>query len=676
MQPYSCDGTVRAGRDEQICVVNTGASNEWSYKNGESRSDDRYEALADLLTARNDDAKNAIDTLFRGLIETFGLDVVQVSVKDAAQDLFVEARLDHVGMMRAETTFQFEFTVGHNAGVFIACSSRAGFPDRVERFALAVAARNVARHVEVWLRDRHRSVMSDHDRTPVYRQLRAMLDLMPVMAWSSLPDGHADFFNDQWFRYTALTPEQSKEWGWTDALHPDDYRRAMDHWCEMIGADRHDDAGFEVRLRRGDGEYRWFWLRANRVRDEAGMIQRWYVTLTDIHDRKLAEESGRRSQALLSEAQRLAGLGIFSWRVGADHMSWSETLYRMFGFEAATPIDRSIIETRTHPDDHVFMFDNVKREDGLENLEDEIRLVMPDGSIRYLHYCAYVTTALTGEAEYVGTVQDITERYRASEALAQARADFVQAARASSLGVLTASIAHEVNQPLAGIVTNANVCFRMLSSDPPNIVGAIATAQRTIRDGKRAAAVISRLRTLFNQQKLESSWWDLDGAAGEVIELVQSELRRHRVSLVPRFESGFRKIKGDRIQLQQVIMNLLRNAIDAINLTTDGPRVIVVEVKDCDDSACLSVRDSGIGYDESTADDMFKAFYTTKANGMGIGLSVSRSIVNAHGGKLWAKKHSGRGATFGFSIPVGRDMNNEPGADNCDPDSRSGEPTP
>ena len=223
-----------------------------------------------------------------------------------------------------------------------------------------------------------------------------------------------------------------------------------------------DDTGIEARIRRKDGEYRWFWLRASVMRDELGASRRCYVTSINIHDRKLAEEGVRRSEALLKEAQRLAGLGIFSWRVGSDTMTWCGQMCNMFGFESGTPITRSMIKARTHPEDVPFVFDAVNAEtEHRRSIEEQIRVLLPDGSTRYLHYCAYATTVLTGEIEYIGTVRDITDQHLASEALAQARLELAHAARVSSLGVLTASIAHEVSQPLAGIVTNANTCLRM-----------------------------------------------------------------------------------------------------------------------------------------------------------------------------------------------------------------------
>src|SRR5262249_34502163 len=217
---------------------------------------------------------------------------------------------------------------------------------------------------------------------------------------------------------------------------------------------------------------------------------------------------------------------------------------------------------------------------------------------------------------------------------------------------LTASIAHEINQPLSGIMTNAGTCLRMLSADPPNVEGAIETARRTIRDGNRASDVITRLRTLYSKKDISFEPIDLNDAAREVISLFMSDLRRNRVILRSELGEDLPPIAGDRIQLQQVILNLLRNGSDAMSAVDDRPReLIIITERDDDDRVRLSVRDAGVGIDAQVGDRLFEAFYTTKSDGMGMGLSVSRSIIEAHHGRLWARNNDGPGATFSFSVP-------------------------
>jgi C4-dicarboxylate-specific signal transduction histidine kinase len=220
-----------------------------------------------------------------------------------------------------------------------------------------------------------------------------------------------------------------------------------------------------------------------------------------------------------------------------------------------------------------------------------------------------------------------------------------------TLGQLTASIAHEVSQPLSGIITNASTCLRMLKSDPPSIDGALETAQRTIRDGNRASEVITRLRTLFSKKQIDVEPIDLNEAAREVVTLLSGELERNSVVLKLEFSDRLPTVNGDRVQLQQVILNLLRNASDAMSSIEDRPRQMVLRTELEGEHVRLSVQDSGVGFDPEVAGKMFESFYTTKADGMGVGLSVSRSIIEANHGRLWATANDGPGATFAFSIP-------------------------
>jgi signal transduction histidine kinase len=220
------------------------------------------------------------------------------------------------------------------------------------------------------------------------------------------------------------------------------------------------------------------------------------------------------------------------------------------------------------------------------------------------------------------------------------------------LNTLTASIAHEINQPLSGILTNAETCLMMLDANPPNVDGARETATRTIRDGNRASAVVTRLRALFSKREFTLEPLDLNEATREVVALSASDLQRNRVAVQSELAEDLPTVIGDRIQLQQVILNLLRNASDAMTDVHDRPRQVLVRTERDDvDRVRVTVRDAGTGFALQSPERLFEAFYTTKSNGMGIGLSVSRSIVERHHGRLWAEPNDGPGATFAFSIP-------------------------
>ena len=302
--------------------------------------------------------------------------------------------------------------------------------------------------------------------------------------------------------------------------------------------------------------------------------------LRDITERKQAEEELRRSEAFLAEAQRLSATGSFSWRVATDEITWSEQLYRIFEFDQGVPVTLELIGTRVHPEDIPLLHDMIDRaRDAGSDFEYEHRLLMPDHSVKYLHMVAHGTRDQDGRLEYIGAVQDVTQRRLSEEALGKARSELAHVARVTSLGALTASIAHEVNQPLSGIITNASTCLRMLAADPPNVDGARETARRTIRDGNRASDVITRLRALFSKKDATTESVDLNEATREVIALSLSELQRSRVILRPELADDLPPVTGDRVQLQQVILNLLLNASDAMSGVDDRPRQLVIRTE-------------------------------------------------------------------------------------------------
>jgi PAS domain S-box-containing protein len=354
-----------------------------------------------------------------------------------------------------------------------------------------------------------------------------IVNTIPALAWSARPDGWAEFFNQHYLAYVGLPLETLQGSGWVIAVHPGDLGTLIGMWQSMMATGKGGE--FEGRLRRFDGEYRWFLFRTNPMLDESGNILKWYGTNADIDDRKRAEAELRDTQTELGRVMR-----------------------------------------------------------------------------------------------------------------------------AMTMGQLTASITHEVNQPLSGIITNASTCLRMLDASPPNLDGARETARRTIRDGNRASEVITRLRTLYSKKEADLEPMDLNEATREVIALSLSELEKNRVVLRQDLAEELPPVMGDRIQIQQVILNLIRNGSDAMNAVDDRPRELTVRT-DVDESggARLSVKDSGVGIHPEIGSKLFEPFYTTKRDGMGIGLSVSRSIMDSHRGRLWAVPNEGPGATFVFSIPRG-----------------------
>ena len=483
------------------------------------------------------------------------------------------------------------------------------------------------------------------------REFSLIINTIPALAWSARPDGFAEFFNEHYLEYVGLPLEMLQGIGWTSVVHPDDLFALTERWQSIMAAGEPGEA--EARLRRHDGQYRWFLFRSHPMRNESGIILKWYGTNTDIDDRKRAEAELWRSKAFLAEGQHLASIGNFSWLLGTDEIKWSEQLYRIFEFQLGTPVTLERIASMVHPDDTPTFFEMTERVRAeVSNFEYEHRLLMPDGRVKYLHLVAHVNRNSQGRLEYIGAVQDVTRRKSAENALAKARSELAQVMRINSLAMLTAAIAHEVNQPLSGIVTNAGTCLRMLGSDPPNVDGARETARRTIRDGNRAAEVVARLRALFSKKEVKFVSVDLNDGTREVIALLLNDLQRNHILLETNLADNLPRINGDRIQLQQVILNLLRNASEAMSDVNDRPRRLSIRTHCVDDTqVILTVQDVGVGIDAHAADRLFEAFFTTKTDGMGIGLSISRSIIEAHHGHLWATPNEGPGATFSFSIP-------------------------
>ena len=463
-------------------------------------------------------------------------------------------------------------------------------------------------------------------------------------------------------RFLATNPVYQEMLGYTaaelqklsflDLTYEPDFELSRTLTDELL-AGKHRQFQIEKRYRRKNGSL--VWVRNNvSIVPGTERVPRFLMALSeDITERKQAEEKLRRSEAFLAEGQHLARVGSFSWHVATNQITCSEQLYRIFEFEEGTAQTIERLYSRVHPEDLLLLQETVERSrrDGCD-IEFQHRLLMPNLAVKYVNMVAHVVRDRKGQLEYVGAVQDVTQRRSSEEALSQARSELAHVARISSLGVLTASIAHEVNQPLSGIVTNASTCLRMLAADPPNVEGARETVRRTIRDGNRAADVINRLRALFSKKATTLEPLDLNEATEEVMALLLSELQRNRVILRPELAGNLPLIIGDRVQLQQVILNLIRNASDAMSSVDDRPRQLLVRTEaEAGGGVRLSVQDAGSGFDPQAADRLFDTFYTTKNEGMGIGLSVSRSIIESHHGRLWATRNEGPGATFSFSIP-------------------------
>lgn len=388
--------------------------------------------------------------------------------------------------------------------------------------------------------------------------------------------------------------------------------------------------------------------------EEYNIIEQFRDLASIAIERTQAENALWRSQAYLAEAQRLSLTGSFSWRPETEAITWSEETYRIFGLDPAVKPTLELIRQRIHPDDLAFYEQVVERatRDG-KDFAFEHRLLLPDGTVKYLQSMAHSSGSEPGGVvEYVGAVMDVTERKRSEEALDKVRLDLAHVSRMSTLGQMAASIAHEINQPLAGIVLNSNASLRWLAGEAPNLHEAREATRRIVRDGQRAGDVITRLRSLFRREGSPQEQLDMSEVVGDVITLTRGEVQKGGATVRTRMADGLPLVTGDRVQLQQLLLNLIMNAVEAMIGVHDRPREIAISTGAGEgEEVLVAVQDTGVGLDPQGKEKLFDAFYTSKRMGMGMGLAISRSIVEHHGGRLWAVSNDGPGATFLFTIP-------------------------
>jgi PAS domain S-box-containing protein len=477
-----------------------------------------------------------------------------------------------------------------------------------------------------------------------------MVDSIDGQIMTATPKGEVEFVNQQVLDYFGKSLEELKDWRTNNAIHPEDFPRALALWAHSV--ETGDPYQFDERLRRADGAYRWFRVRGRCLHDAHGHVVRWYVLLTDIDEGKRAEAQVEQAYLRLAEAQRLSKTGSFITDLVADEHNWSEETFRIFEFDPGTKITVQRIRDLIQPEDLPSFDAMIAHAMTGADVDFVFRMLTSRGAVKHIRGMARVIEQIAGRPLFIGALQDVTESKLAEEALNRARSELAHVARVTTLNALTASIAHEINQPLASLITNASISLRRLNANPPNVEGARETVMRTIRDGNRASDVIARLRALYSKKELTPEPLDLNKATQEVIALSLSDLQRNSVSLKSEFADGLPLVTGDRVQLQQVIFNLVRNASDAMGSVNDRPRELVIRTEqEGTDRVRLSVKDAGVGFTDEVVDKLFQPFYTTKNGGMGIGLHVSQSIIEAHHGRLWATANDGPGTTFSFAIP-------------------------
>jgi PAS domain S-box-containing protein len=625
------------------------------------------------------------------------------------------------------------------------------------------------------------------------RDLREILETIPAMTITVLADGSNVFIGKRFSEYSGLSEENGQGSGWKACVHPEDLDLHMRKWRASLTSG--DPIEVETRLRRADGEYRWFLARAAPLRDERGKILKWYEVLTDIEDRKRAEERSRESQARLEAAQRIAHVGWWERDFTTGHVSLSDEVCRIFGvqplelpkwherwlklihpddrpraaeaaaaalvlggprydveyrvvrpdggerivhsqgdvtwgesgkalrqfgvlqditelrqaekelraseealrrseaylaeaqrlshtgtfaFNATAPVywsqesyriwgldplqglpDREAVLQRIHPDDRERV--NLETEQALREKRDftlDFRIVFPDRTLKHIESTGRPLFSADGElVEMVATHVDVTERKRAQEErerLRQLESDLAHVNRLSVMGELAASLAHEILHPIASARNNARAGMRFLDMSPPNMAEVREALACIVRDADRGKDIVDRIRDHIKKAPPRNDRFEINEAIEEVIEMVWAPIKKNRVSVRTRLAAGLTPVWGDRVQLQQVVMNLILNSVEAMSAVEEDARELSISTKQGQTSdISVAVQDSGPGIDPEHLERVFAPFYTTKTGGIGMGLSICRSIIAAHGGRLWAEANRPQGTIFQFTLPVG-----------------------
>ena len=411
--------------------------------------------------------------------------------------------------------------------------------------------------------------------------------------------------------------------------------------------------GSLLRARR-DGSTVTVAARWSIQRDAQGRFSGILETNNDITERQRAEDALQRSEAYLAEAQRLSQTGSIGWRDPPDEQFWSRETYRIYQYEPDTTAPTlATMLARAHPDDRTLVRQTIEGAvRDKTGFELEHRLLMPDGMIRFVQLVTRASEERTGGVRFIGAVMDITAAKNAMDELQRVQSDLARITRVTAMGQIAASIAHEINQPLTGVVTNGHTVLHWLRADTLNLDKARVTAERLLRDGERASGVIQRIQGLLTKTPPQAKDLAVNDLIVEVLDLLQTELRVREVAVHTELAPGLPAVFGDSVQLQQVLLNLVINGADAMSTVIGRPRTLVIGSRPTSgDDVLVFVRDYGTGFDQDTAGKIFDPFFTTKAKGMGMGLAICRSIVEAHGGRLRAAPAEPHGALFEFTLP-------------------------
>jgi PAS domain S-box-containing protein len=479
-------------------------------------------------------------------------------------------------------------------------------------------------------------------------------------SWAFSPfTGKTTYWSDEMFRLWGFDPQQGPPdpEAVLQRIHPDDRERMRELFERGFAGHLTADVTADHRIVLPDGTVKYHHGISHPVFDDAGRIVEYVGTALDVTERKRVEEILRRSETYLAEAQRLAHTGSWAWDpVSGKPIYWSEETFRIFGLDpqSSSLPDREEFLRLVHPEDRVGFYERLEKSFGEKtDFTQDYRLALPNGMVKHLRVIAHPILDEKGMLiECVGTAVDFTEGKRAEqerERLRQVEADLARINRVSMMGELTASLGHEVKQPIAAAVSNAEACLQWLAREQPNLAEVREAAAEMVKEARRAAEIMTRVRSLFRKEEITREVFDVNEIITDTVSLVRDEAYRRSISVRTELEARLPRILADRVQLQQVLMNLMLNGLEAMNDT--GGELLIRSQRDEAGQVLISVSDAGVGLPIEESEKIFDAFFTTKPQGTGMGLAISRSIVESHGGRLWAAANSGQGATFYLALP-------------------------
>jgi len=485
-------------------------------------------------------------------------------------------------------------------------------------------------------------------------ELRLSWDTLPADAWHTSPDGRLEDVNRQWLSYFGLTKEESMGFGYMRVFHPDDRERVQELWTGLLTNEV--AGGVEARMVARDGTSRTFLLRAVPIRDESGKVIKWYGLNTDVEDLKIAQNRIQESEQRYAATLSSIGDAVISTDDQGRLTFLNPVAEKLTGWTQQEAADRPVEQVFKLIDEaHQVLVDPVSEILGREaelTISTQYALRSKAGSEMVIDVSGAPIIDTSGEMKGAVLVfRDMTQRNETSDALRKSKEDLARMSRLTAIGELAVSVAHEMNQPLMAIVTNAAASMSWLKSASPNIEEAVQAIDWVLRDGYRAGKVLSSILALARNSRPKVGPLSIRSVIEEVLLLTKNELRQKGVLVETVYEGAADAVNGDRIQLQQVLINLVMNGADAMAALEGQRRVLHVVTRRCEGMIQVSVSDSGVGLDPDTAERAFEAFFTTKATGIGMGLSICRSIIEAHGGHIWVATEKGKGSTFSFTLP-------------------------